>query len=110
MERAAVGAGGVAVKTRETEPPVEQLATQPPPEPLQAARIEAMRTRSRAVGARRMLTTPFVNSAAPGTWRSAGVDFSGAAREAGSLQSRSVALPRHSFLPMYAATARREAQ
>lgn len=85
MERAAVGGGGVAVRTSETDPVEEQLATQPPLEiPLQAAKLKETTARSRAVGARRMGSigiTPFVNSALPATWRGARVCiFSGAAR------------------------------
>ena len=68
MERAAVGDGGVAVRTIETEPPVEQLTTQPPPvTPLQEAIVNATRTNRTAVEARRIGITPSLNSARPKT-------------------------------------------
>ena len=50
MESCEFGAGGVAVKTRETVPPVEQLTRQPPPgTPLQEQRANEPRSRRNVV-------------------------------------------------------------
>src|SRR5262245_52265255 len=83
MESADVGVGGVAVNTRETEPPDEQLATQPPPgTPLQAAMVKPPKT-SRIIVEARRIGTPEIG------FRAVAAPVKGQRRY-------------HPFLPMYA--------